>query len=300
MKRLNGRRALLIDWLDIVLISFEVGAVIAFLYRRYQKNKNLDPIVAELKKNSLTVEKSNPSRRISTKRFSKKLHLIRGGELTKNGAEISSGVSLVIRNKKFSAFLKALVEAKRSQKLLILLQIFFAILNHSLEYNLGLRIYVSGSLNFTQIILLAVSGSVSGILVGQILNPLATMALPLMIMFGRGIEDVPDPQEKCKLICEIAENYHNKQHLVQMQELNSLVAESSEKLKLPLEKVPLMSVECVKEKVSILQRYKLRQVVESEKVKNRVKYFNKFIEKFPECDVNIEEIAKEVGEKMKE
>jgi hypothetical protein len=297
MRRLHNG-GIVLDWLDVLCISFEVGAIVAYVYRKYRQSKTLDPLISEIKENSLILEEIRPIQKISTKSFSKKLPLLRGGDLIANGGEMGTSISIGITNRKFTALIKALVETKRSQKLMKLLQIFLAIVNASMTSKLGLRVAVGGSLDFTHIILFAVSGSVSGFLVGQILNPTVTLFLPIAIMFGRGIEDVPDPQEKCRLICKIAENYHNKEHLVEMQELNSLIADTSEKLQLPLDKVPLVSVECVKDKVSILQRYKLRQIVESTKVKNRVQHYDKFIKKFPECEVDLEEIAQEVGEKM--
>ena len=93
-------------------------------------------------------------------------------------------------------------------------------------------------------------------------NPLASVLLPLAILYGRGIEDVPDPYERCKAFCKAAEEFHNKQLTIEMKELNSLVEDASNALGLPLEKVPLL---CVEEKLSLLQRYKLRQLIESEK-----------------------------------
>ena len=41
--------------------------------------------------------------------------------------------------------------------------------------------------------------------------PLVSTVLPIAILFGRGIEDIPDPYEKCKFICKAAEEYQNQQ-----------------------------------------------------------------------------------------
>jgi hypothetical protein len=45
-----------------------------------------------------------------------------------------------------------------------------------------------------------------------------------------------------------------------------------------------------------VQRYRLRQLVESEKGNKRVQYFNEFIKKFPDCDPNPETIFKSIEE----
>jgi hypothetical protein len=287
------------DWLDLLCISFSVGGLTSYLFQKYSERDRdpIDPIVTELKENSriLIDEDFTSISIVSTEGNSLKLPLVRGGK------RIKKGISLAIRNKKLAAFLKALLETKRNQRLVKLLQIYLGILNQLLTYGVGIRFAVGGSLHTTQIILITVSGSVGGFLVGQILgNPLATVLFPLVILFGRGVEEIPDPHEKCKFICQVAEDFHNKEHLMEMQKLNSLIEETSNKLKLPLDQVPLLSVECVKEEFSILQRFKLRQLIESVKVKKRVRHFNEFIKKFPECSIDLEEIAEEVIEKTPE
>lgn len=47
--------------------------------------------------------------------------------------------------------------------------------------------------------------------------------LPITILFGRGIEDIPDSYEKCRLICKADEEYNNKKIRLEMDNLNSLV-----------------------------------------------------------------------------
>jgi hypothetical protein len=239
------------------------------------------------------LEDSEPMILFSTDGNPRKLPVFRGGQL--------DGISFTIKSKKFADFLKKFLETKRNQKLVKLLQIFFVRINQLLTSGVGVRFAIGGCLGYTQIILLTVSGSVGGFLVGQIIeNPLPTMLLPLIIMFGRKIEEIPDPYEKCKLLCQVAEDFHNKEHLIEMKQLNSLVEETAMKLKLPLDKVPLLSVECVKDEFSILQRFKLRQLIENAKVKKRVMHFHEFIKKFPECSVDLEEICQEVVEKIPE
>lgn len=83
--------------------------------------------------------------------------------------------------------------------------------------------------------------------------PLVSAVLPIVILFGRGIEEIPNPYEKCRIICRAAEEYHNQQLGIEMEQLDSLIEELSAAL--PLNKKPLL---CVEEKLSLLQRFKLK------------------------------------------
>jgi len=55
---------------------------------------------------------------------------------------------------------------------------------------------------------------------------------------------------------------------------------------------------CVEEKLSLLQRYKLRQLIKSEKARKRVQDFSEFIKKFPECDADPEAVYEQIVEKI--
>jgi len=83
-----------------------------------------------------------------------------------------------------------------------------------------------------------------------------------------------------------------------MQNLNSLVEDTATALQLPLDKVPLVG--CVEEKLSLVQRFKLRQLIESDKARKRVQHFNEFMKKFPECDPDPEAVYEEIVGKMTE
>ena len=176
------------------------------------------------------------------------------------------------------------------------MQLIFFALNASLTSSVSLRFAVVGSLGYTKIILLAFPATVGGFLMGQIItNPLVSVFLPLAIFYGRGIEDIPDPYEKCCLLCKVAEEFHNKELAIEMVKLNPLTENTLTTLQLPLDKVSLV---CVEEKLSLLQRFKLRKLIESEKVRKRVQHFNEFIKKFPECDADPEAVYEQVVKKI--
>jgi hypothetical protein len=276
---------IVLDTIDIICISFSAGSGIAYLvklYRKYKKNIDIneDAIIRELKqKSSITMfsEKGKPL----------KVPLVRGGDDDK-----IKGISILIKNRKLRKIVKAIVNAKRKQKQLRLLREFFVIFNVLLTYGFGLRFAVGGSLDFTQFILIAFPSTVGGFLMGLAsAYPIFGVLVPLAILYGRGIEDIADPYERCRLMCKAAEEYHNRQLAMEMENFNSLVEDAATALQLPLDKVPLL---CVEEKLSLLQRYKLKEVIKTAKAQKRIQHFSEFIKKFPECEADPEAVYEEV------
>ena len=284
MKRLPTG-VILLDWIDILCLSFSGGSMIAYVYKKYKDRRRIkitgeDPIISELKKKSpiqMFPEKGKPL----------KLPLMRGGDRIR-------GISVVIKNKKIAKILMAIIYAKSSQKKLKFLQNFLIIMNGILTTSTGFRIATGGSLSYVQIILIAFPSTIGGFLLGTISEyPVASALLPIAILFGRGIEDVPDPYEKCRLLCKVAEEYHNKQLMLEMENFRSLVEDASDALQLPLDQVSLL---CVEEKLSLLERFKLKEVIKSAKARKRVQHFSDFIKKFSECDADPETVFQEIME----
>lgn len=282
MKRLHTG-SIILDGIDILCISFSAGSILAYGFKTYRNHRTMkitgeDPIVNELRRKS-------PISMISEKGKPLKLPLMRGGE------EIR-GLSLVIKNQKLAQIIMAIVNARKNQKKLRLVQNVLFILNVLLTNSTGLRIAAAGSLDYTQIMLIAFPATIGGFMMGTICAyPLASAVLPIAILFGRGIEDIPDPSEKCRLICKVAEEYHNRQLMSDMENINSLVEDAAAALELPIDKTPLL---CVEEPLSLLERYKLKQVIKSVKAQKRVQHFSEFIKKFPECDADPETVYQEV------
>ena len=282
MKRLPTG-VLILDTLDIVCISFSAGSIIAYGFKRYRNYRRIkitgeDPIVNELKRKS-------PIQMFPKKGKPLKLPLMRGGDKIR-------GFSLMIKNKKLAQIMMAIVNARKNQKKLRLLQDVLFILNGLLTTSTGLRIAAGGSLNYTQILLIAFPSTIGGFLMGIIYaHPLASAVLPIAILFGRGIEDIPDPYEKCRFMCKAAEEYHNQQLRLEMKNFNSLVEDAAAALQLPIDKVPLL---CTEQPLSLVERYKLKEVIQSAKARKRVQHFSEFIKKFPECNADPEAIYQEV------
>ena len=217
-----------------------------------------------------------------------KLPVVKGGDSRIQGR----AYSLMIKSKKLAKILRAIVNARRSQKQLRFLQDCLTILNALLTTSTGFRFAAGGSLSYVQIILIALPSTIGGFLLGAISEyPVVSALLPIAILLGRDLENVPDPYEKCRILCKAAEEYHNKQLILEMENFRSLVDDASDALQLPLDKVPLL---CTEDKLSLTQRFRLKEVVRSAKARKRVQYFSEFIKKFPECDADPETVFEEI------
>jgi len=274
MKRLHTG-VIIMDGIDILCISFSLVSMISYGYNKYRRIKitGEDPIIEELKKNS-------PIQMFSEKGKPLKLPLVRGGD------NKIRGYSLMIKSKTLAKILKAILHAKRSQKQLRLLQDCLIILNGLLTTSTGLCIAAGGSLSYVQI------STIGGFLLGTISDyPVANALLPIAILLDRDIEDVPNPYEKCRILCKAAEEYHNKQLMLEMKNFRSLVEDTSNALQLPLDQVPLL---CTENKLSLTQRFRLKEVIRSAKARKRVQHFSEFIKKLPECDADPETVFQEI------
>ena len=283
---------IVLDTIDIICISFSVGSGIAFLIRKNRKSKKYkgsiveDPIVNELKEKS-------PITMFSENGKPLKLPLYRGGDTRRIKAW-----SLWIKNKKLAILLKAVIEEKKKQKQLRLLQFCFFTLNTVLTTSVGLRFAVAGSLDYTQFILIAFPSTVGGLVMGlAIANPLVSVLVPLAILSGRGVKHVPNPFKKCQDLCIAAEKVHNQQFMIEMKKLNPLVEDASTALQLPLDKAHVL---CVEEKLSLVERFKLKEVIKNKKARKRVQHFSEVIKKFPECDPDSKAVAEQIFEKIAE
>jgi hypothetical protein len=274
---------IVLDSLDILCLSVSSGSLVAYGFKRYRKYKIIksrgeDKIVQELKKKS--------SRNIvSQKGNLLKVPLMRGGDNIP-----IRGVSGMVKNKKLAKIVMAIVNAKKNQKKLRLLQNVLLILNRLLTDSTGFRIAVGGSLDYVQVILIALPATIGGFILGSInAYPVASTLVPIAIIFGRGIENIQNPYERCRLICKTAEEFHNQKLMVQMEKLDLLV--DATELQLPVDKVSLL---CDEQPFSLLERYKLREVIKSAKARERVQHFSEFMKKFPECDADPKAVYEEV------
>ena len=85
--------------------------------------------------------------------------------------------------------------------------------------------------------------------------------------------------------------------MLEMENFRSLVEDASDALQLPLDQVSLL---CVEEKLSLLERFKLKEVIKSAKARKRVQHFSDFIKKFPECNSDPEAVYEEIVGKIAE
>jgi hypothetical protein len=288
MKRFHNTGLIVLDWIDIICFSFFVGSVAAHIYKQYKKIKknrlkdplllvSEDPLVSELKHKSSTLMLSEKGKLL-------KLPLIRGGEiLPKN----FSMYSILFKNKSFLDLLKAILLAEQTKKRLVLLQYFFIMFEKVLSKTFRLSFALDASLDCVKVLMLAFPSSLAGFLIGAATAySFVPTLLPLIILYARGIEEIVDPTSKCRIFCKAAEELHNKELKIEMKKLiSSLVENTSAGVKTPLDAIDVTHVICVEEPLSIVQRHKLREVVESTQARKRVQHFSEFIKKFPECGV---------------
>jgi hypothetical protein len=269
---------ILLDNIDIACIAFSMGCTLAYFYKKYnQKTKHIDPIIQELKETTKVVAVC-----IDGTPF--KVPVCRGGD------EIR-GISLIIRNKKLSALVLKIVAARKNYRLIRFLQMYFAILNSILTNTLGIRVCLGGSMNYFQVVIIALPVTLTGFMISQIINPLTCLVLPLSILYGRGIEQMSDPFEECRMLCKAVSELHNKQLAIEMRKTTSNF------IKLPVDEGPLL---CVENKLSLSERFVLRSLVKNEKIERRIQHFSDFIKKFPKCDVDPQDVYDHIIEKTLE
>jgi len=294
---------IIIEPIDIVCLSFSIGSGISWLLKIYlskkeevcrgedpiiielKRKKGDDAIVSQLKKTCPVVPigiDGKPLLTVPTTR-------IRGGKI----------ISLAMKNKRLSQLLAALLEAKKTQRQLKLLQMMFFVMNTVLVNSLGIGVAVGVSGFWVQILIISFPSGVAGFFLGHLLkHHLIGVLLPLAILYGRGVEDVPNPYENCQILCKAAEQFHNRQLAIEMKDLNSAVKNEPIALQLTPDETPDGPFTCVEEKLSLVERYRLRTAVENAKTRRRVQHFSEFIKKFPECDVDPELVYEEVVGKI--
>ncbi len=109
--------------------------------------------------------------------------------LIRGGAEVPIRIrSLIIRRKQLAAMAFAIVKYGRKSGRLKSIQIFFAAMNTVLSETFGCRIALGGSSSYIHIGLLTFPFTIAGYLLEQAISVLG----PLTLVFGRGIENMPE------------------------------------------------------------------------------------------------------------
>jgi len=291
---------IILDTIDVICLAFSFGGCLSYIFQKYKEKKlGQDPIIDELKGKSkildpivVQMQKSCKIKSISLNQKSLDVPLIRVGDSFTTKSEIK-GLGFELKSKRLAAVLQTIFAARKKQREFQFLQLILAILNSSLSNSVGLRFAIGRSLNcYTTIVLIGLPASLGGFIVSQVINNLlGVILLPLSFLYSREVEHVPDPSEKCMAICEAVVEYHNRELLVQMKELNSMIPNKSDQIKIPLV--------CVEQKLSLLQRYKIKQLIKNKKLAKQVQNFNEFIKKFPECNADIEPVYEHIVEKIK-
>lgn len=294
LKTISGK--LILDRIDYICIGVITGTIGGKVFKIYRKRRQIysgtipDPIVRELKKNSPIITFTENGKPL-------KLPFVRAGDLILNSGEILKGFRLAVKNRRFAKLLHALLYMKTKQQQLQFLRITLFVMNNFLQSGVGLRFLASGSLQGVDIMMLIFPSTIASFIYAQINdNSFIPIGAALAVLLGREVKYVEDPTEKCRVLCRFAENYHNEQIIMEMKKLNN------NKDMLPLLH-DFKFVSCQEKKLSLVQRYKLKQMVQNKKIRQQVQHFSEFIKKFPECtpdpETVYEEAIKKVGEKIK-
>ena len=274
-----------LDLYDFVLVTFCVGNTIGYVVRRKMAKRSetivQDPIINELKSRSPRLLRSENGMMIKLP-----LNGARGG----NKRSATMLFSLIIRSPKFAAFLRLLLEAKRKQRQLLFLRIMFTALNKFITNNAGIYIHISNaSYDYVKLIMIGVSSTTTGVMLGLFLqNSIALSGFSLLALYMRDIEYVE--YDNCALLCKAVQTYHNTGIL---QEMRSTIQITKDEL---LELEPPVYLSCFEEKTSLIQRYKLRELLDSKSGKRRIQHFSEFIKRFPECQPDTEALYKDIIE----
>ena len=106
---------------------------------------------------------------------------------------------------------------------------------------IGLAIGIAGTPNMIEFFLwFAPSGIAAFFLFPLFSNPLVGLFWPLLLFSGRGIQIEEDPYEKCRILCQVAEQVHNDKLKLEMSQLKPLVKEVVNTLNLSTDEVRLL------------------------------------------------------------
>jgi hypothetical protein len=149
-----------------------------------------------------------------------KVPVFRGGD--ENHKEIIMR-SFIMHNKILTGLFNIIMREKSTEKHFLLVRLFFIGLQgffNSRLFGIGLAPFVFPGITPRSMIwtfFYAVPGSLSGFLVSRFNpNTYAMIALPILVMAGRGIEYVPDPTIICRILCEHAAVFDNSQIKIKM------------------------------------------------------------------------------------
>ena len=247
------------------------------MLNKYYSNKFEDPLVSELKKISPVKEirKYKPLK-VPVRYFP------RGGQLPPG----LKGFLLDTKNKqigKLIVYLLKITKRIRQLKRVRTALVFFNIL---LFKKLGIAFAAGGSITHVRLIVLVSTSSTIGALLALIATPGGFIFVlgPILTLAIRSEYTSIETINKCRLLCEAVEKYYNKKLELEMK---SFTPELETPFSVNSEQGPF---KCTGEG-KLYQRY----LKNKEKIENQVQHFNKFKDRFLECnDATVEQIKSEI------
>lgn len=142
-------------------------------------------------------------------------YFFRGGQQLPLGLK---GISLDIKNRKLAKFILYVSELTKKVKTLRQIQSALVVFTIFLFKKAGITFAAGGSLTYVQIIFLMTSSSTIGALIGFLSSSggLFLFSIPILTMVYRYKYISQDNIDICKLLCEVAKTYHNKELAIEM------------------------------------------------------------------------------------
>ena len=285
LKEINNMKVypnglIILDATDIICLGVILGystTTIVKLLKTYYSNKNEDPLVSDLKRLSPVKEKEkNKPLKVPIRYFP------RGGQLPPGLKRIS----VFIKNKQLGKLVVILLRVTKKIRELKRVKSALILLNVLLFRKLGLAFAAGGSITHIHILLFVTTSSTAGALLALLsaAGGFIFVLAPLLTLISRYEFISSETVNRCRLLCEAAQEYHNKKLGIEMK---SFAQEMETSLSLTSDEGPL---QCTGEG-KLYQRYKEGQ----EYLNNQVNNFNKIKNRFSECN---DETADEINEKI--
>lgn len=273
---------IILDAVDIICLGLLLGystVRIIKMLNKYYSNKSEDPLVSELKKISPAKEiKEDKPLNVPVRYFT------RGGQLPPG----LKGFLLDVKSKQIGRLIVYLLKITKRMRELKRVRTVIVFLNILLFKKLGIAFAAGGSITHFRLIVLVSTSSTIGALLALIATPGGFIFVlgPILTLIIRS-EYLPiETVNRCRLLCEAVEQYYNKKLELEMK---SFTPGLETPFSVNSEQGPF---QCTGEG-KLSQRY----LKNKEKIEKQVQYFNKFKDKFPECnDATVGDIKSEIGE----
>ena len=210
----------------------------------------------------------------------------RGGELLPAGLKM---IIILIKNRQFGKLIVYLLRVTKRLRQLKQVKAALICLNILLFKKLGFAFAAGGSITHLEIFIFVSTSSTAGALLALLTAPSGYLFLlvPVLTLIGRYEFVSAETLNRCRLLCEAAREYHNKQLKLEMGEFPKTMETSPDFKQGPFE--------CTSNG-TLYERYLENQ----EYMKGQIGNFEKIKQRFPECNNETENQINKKLEKIRE